>query len=244
MSLKLENRNRDFLSEFNGVQSNTIFCLWAGSNAMSPQRIQALWSIYNNTRCQIAFINSNSIRDWERPEYPFHPAFDDLSDTHKSDYLRCYLMHHYGGGWADIKHTSSDWRPSFRKLRQSDSLALGYQEIPEGIPHISGPLGDEIRLNYHSVIGLCAFIFKKQSEITLNWIKSTHQTLDIFETELKSHPAKHPQDQKNLLLPDGSRSRYPLEWATILGEIFHPIVYRSRERILQSKIMPALFGYR
>jgi len=240
----VNNWNRDFLASFDGVQSNTIFCMWAGTNPMSSQRIQALWSIYNNTRCPVVYINHQSLRDWEKPEYPYHPAFECLSDTHKSDYVRCYLMHHYGGGWADIKHTSADWRPHFAELRSSNALALGYQEIPDGIPHIKGPLGDELRANYKENIGLCAFIFKRDSELTAMWLQSLHEILDSLHDKLKNSPSTHPQDSIEMRLPCGRNSTYPVSWSGILGDIFHPLMYKNRKKILQGHINPLFYGYR
>jgi hypothetical protein len=211
---------------------------------MSSQRIQALWSIYNNTRCPVVYINHQSLRDWEKPESPYHPAFEYLSDTHKSDYIRCYLMHHYGGGWADIKHTSADWRPQFAKLRSSNALALGYQEIADGIPHIKGPLGDELRANYRQNIGLCAFIFKRNSVITKEWYDALINKLNERLPELKQHPANHTQDQLNTILSNGTRSRYPLRWAELLGEIFHPLVYVNRHYVTQASLEPLFHSYR
>ncbi len=211
---------------------------------MSSQRIQALWSIYNNTRCPVVYINHQSLRDWEKPEYPYHPAFEYLSDTHKSDYIRCYLMHHYGGGWTDIKHTSADWRPHFAELRSSNALALGYQEIPDGIPHIKGPLGDELRLNHKKNIGLCAFIFKQYSVITHAWAQALNSKLDSLLEPLRKNPATTPQDQLGLKKQDGSISEYPIEWAGILGEFFHPIMYKHHQRILQRPVQPQFYGYR
>ncbi len=218
--------------------------MWAGTNAMSSQRIQALWSIYSNTRCPIVYINHQSLRDWEKPEYPYHPAFEYLSDTHKSDYMRCYLMHHYGGGWADIKHTSADWRPHFAELRRSNALALGYQEIPDGIPHIKGPLGDELRANYRQNIGLCAFILKSNSIITQNWLSQVHQRLNELLPRLKRHPAQHPQDHLGAILLEGTASHYPIMWAGILGEIFHPLLYQHRTSVIQRDLQPIFHGYR
>lgn len=218
--------------------------MWAGTNPMSTQRIQALWSIYNNTRCPIVFINHQSLRDWEKPEHPYHPAFEYLSDTHKSDYIRCYLMHHYGGGWTDIKHTSTDWRPHFAALKASGALALGYQEIADGIPHIKSPLGDKLRANYKENIGLCAFIFKRKSLITQCWYEQLTHELDERAPELKKNPASHPQDQRDLILPTGKTSRYPVAWAEILGEIFHPIMYQHKKQIIQHPIQPQFYGYR
>jgi len=235
---------RDYLANFDGIQSNTIFCMWAGTNPMSAQRIQALWSIFNNTRCPVVFINHQSLRDWEKPEHPYHPAFEYLSDTHKSDYMRCYLMHHYGGGWTDVKHTSTDWRPHFAKLRSSSALAIGYQEIADGIPHIKGPLGDTLRANYKENIGLCAFIFKRNSTITNQWIKDLDKRLDSLLDQLRENPASTPQDQPGAKKTDGSLSKYPIEWAGILGEVFHPIMYNYRNNVMQTTIQPMFHSYR
>jgi hypothetical protein len=153
-------------------------------------------------------------------------------------------MHHYGGGWADIKHTSADWRPQFAKLRSSNALALGYQEIADGIPHIKGPIGDELRANHKENIGLCAFMFKRYSVITSEWTQTLNSKLDSLLNLLRKNPATTPQDQLGLKKPDGTISQYPIEWAGILGEIFHPITYRCRGKILQQDIAPQFFNYR
>jgi hypothetical protein len=153
-------------------------------------------------------------------------------------------MHHYGGGWADIKHTNTDWRPHFAKLRSSNALALGYQEIADGIPHIKGPLGDELRANHKQNIGLCAFIFKRYSAMTHAWAQALDSKLDSLLDALHKNPATAPQDQLGLKKRDGSISTYPVEWAGILGEIFHPITYQHRDQIIQGDLAPLFYGYR
>jgi hypothetical protein len=153
-------------------------------------------------------------------------------------------MHHYGGGWTDIKHTSTDWRPHFAALKTSGALALGYQEIADGIPHIKGPLGDKLRANYKENIGLCAFIFKRYSFITYEWAQALNSKLDSLLNPLRENPATAPQDQLGLKSQDGRISKYPIEWAGILGEIFHPVTYRHRNQIIQGDLAPRFHGYR
>lgn len=234
-----------YLSQFDGVASNIVFCMWTGTNQMSNRRIQALWTIFNNIRCPIVFLNHLTFRDWELPDHPFHPALEYLSETHKSDYLRCYLMHHFGGGYTDLKLTSKSWSPFFEKLRNSGKYALGYTEIgPHGIPHVEGPYGDEIRSNYKDTIGLCAFIFKKQTELTHAWYQQTVRILDDKLEALKQNPARHPQDQFGARFEDGTFSTYPIKWAQILGEIFHPLVYQQKTTILHDDIAPIFYNYR
>jgi hypothetical protein len=234
----------EFLSTFDGLKSNTIFCMWTGGNPMSAQRIQALWSIYNNTGCPVALINQSNLQHWVHPDYPLHPAYPYLSATHKSDYLRVYFMHHYGGGYTDIKQTTTSWPQFFQKLLLSNSYALGYQELAHGIPHVSGELGDLIRSKHAELIGLCSFIFKKNSKLTADWIKSTHDILNIKLDELLKYPAVHPQDQYGLQLTDLDTSKYPLRWAELLGEVFHPLTYQSRDKLIIDRIEPIFHNYR
>jgi hypothetical protein len=230
--------------EFDGLKSRTIFCLWTGDEIMSGNRLQALWSIYNNTACPIAMINRNSVEEWIRKDHPLHPAYPFLSSTHKSDYLRCYLMHHYGGGYSDIKITSKKWWGFFEALEMSDKQALGYVELAHGIPHIEGEFGDLLRKSHAELIGLCAFIFKKQSALTSEWLTQAESLLDRKFDELQRSPASHPLDQTGVILPDGTTSSYPLRWAELLGEIVHPLFYKYRTELLQAPIEPYFGSYR
>lgn len=235
----------DFLRSFDGVASNTVFCVWSGANEMSVPRIQALWSIFNNIHCPVVFLNFASLRKWELPEAPFHPAFEFLSETHKSDYLRCYLMHHYGGGYTDLKPTTTSWERSFDRLRTSEHLALGYTEVgPHGVAPVAGALGDELRENFSRLIGLCAFIFKKRTKLTEAWYQRTAALLDLKYEDLQKHPARHPQDQLGACFEDGSTSVYPIQWTEMLGDIFHPVIYEFHQDVLHDQIEPQFYNYR
>ncbi len=234
----------DFHSSFDGLQSRTIFCLWTGNEVMSANRLQAIWTIFNNTGCSIAHLNVHTIAEWVKPGFPLHPAFPYLSSTHKSDYLRVYLMHHYGGGYTDIKSTTKRWGPFFDRLAASDQLALGYTELPHGIPHVAGEFGDLLRQSHAELIGLCAFIFRKGTPLTQRWLEQTEQLLDAKLPLLQAHPAQHPLDQTNVVLPNGETSRYPLRWAEMLGEIFHPLIFEYRHKLIRAPIEPVFQGYR
>lgn len=233
-----------FATDFDGLHSHTLFCLWTGDEMMSENRLRSLWTIIKTTGCPVAFITKDTIAEWVIPEYPLHPAFPYLSSTHKADYLRCYLMHHFGGGYTDIKLTTKHWQPFFEQLAESDKLALGYVELPHGIPHVQGELGDQLRQSHAELIGLCAFIFKKQSDLTKAWLDKTHALLDNKLEALQQHPAQHPLDQTGIVLPHGETSQYPLRWAELLGEIFHPLIFEYRHQLLQAPIEPIFGGYR
>lgn len=234
----------EFHDDFDGVRSRTVFCLWTGEELMSDNRLRSVWTIFRNTGCPVAFIDRNTLSEWVRPGFPLHPAFPFLSSTHKADYLRCYLMHHYGGGYTDIKPTTRKWGEFFDLLENSDKLALGYRELPHGIPHVCGEFGDLLRKSHAELIGLCAFIFKKNTALTAEWLAQTERLLDAKLLLLRQHPAIHPLDQTGVVLPNGETSPYPLRWAEMLGEIFHPLIYHYRSDLLQESIEPMFGGYR
>ena len=212
---------------------------------MSQNRLKALWSIFKNTGRPVAFITESSVEQWILEGHPLHPAYPYLSSTHKSDYLRCYLMHHYGGGYSDIKTTSARWEQFFVQLEDSqDSFALGYTELAHGIPHLHGQFGDKVRAAHKELIGLCAFIFKPNTLLSTEWYEQLNKVLDEKLVSLKANPGKFSLDQFGLVLPDGSRSNYPLRWAEILGEILHPLFFEYRQKLIKDQIQPQFTEYR
>jgi hypothetical protein len=236
--------NSVFLKTLDAVKNRVIFCLWTGDELMSENRLAALWTVFKMTACPVVFLTHETVSEWIHPDYPLHPAYKYLSSTHKADYLRCYLMHHYGGGYTDIKQANRSWVPFFESLEASGSIAVGYKELAHGIPHLTGEQGEVIRAAHAEVIGLCAFIFKRQTDLTGSWYRQVHELLDIKAEELERNPALFAQDQHGLLLTDGMPSKYPLRWAELLGEILHPLLYLHRAELSQKNIEPVFFQYR
>ena len=234
-----------FLRDFDGLRSHTIFCMWTGVNRMSDQRLLCLWSLLQNARCPVAIINHDALHDYELPDSPFHPAFEYLSETHKSDYLRCYLMHHYGGGYTDVKVTVTRWDSMFERLRESGLYALGYTELgPHAVAPIPDELGQTLRSNYKSLIGCCAFIFKRNTDLTRCWFEAVHQLLDKKLPDLMENPARHPRDRFNAQIVPGFYSKYPLRWTELMGHTFHPAIYQFRDYVLHDDIAPLFYNYR
>lgn len=101
------------------------------------------------------------------PEYPLHKAFEFLSAVHKSDYLRSYLLYHYGGGYSDVKHFHYDMLPFFKQLEEgpADKYAVGYHEISPIYPTCVEMPGEtacaELKRNYLKIMGAGGHIHKK-----------------------------------------------------------------------------------
>jgi hypothetical protein len=226
------------------LENNIIFTFWTGKNAMSDERKSGLASIEKNTRCTVKLVTPRNLDEFILDDHPIHPAYKYLSVTQRSDYLRGYFMHHWGGGYADIKQIDDRWDIHFESLRNSpDFYATGYVEAD---PRDVAPFAENKRLlmeNHDQLIGNCAFVFKPDTEFTLAWYSAQSRLLDENFTLLKKHPARFatdcfdaPSENRLLRRYNLGRSRYPIRWTGLQGDLFHPLCYDYRDRI--SKDLP------
>jgi hypothetical protein len=145
-----------------------------------------------------------------------------------------------------VKPVLRPWGDYFRKLGNSDAVALGYPEVSaSAVAQLPGELGEQLRQHYAELIGYCSMIFKRRTPLTTEWMSNTHAKLDALLESLKAHPAQHPMDQRSVTLPDGTTSQYPLQWTELGGNIFHPVILKYRQQVLKvQEIMPQLHDYR
>lgn len=222
-----------------------IFSAWMGPGEMSPARTNALLSLFQNTACANVHITRDTVQDWVHPNFPIHPLFGLLSAVHQCDYLRCYLLHVYGGGYADIKYTQKKWIDFFELLARSPAFGIGYTEIgPHGVARVGGALELEMMENYQEIIGVCAIIFRPRTDFTTEWFRRLNVLIDGKRDLLIQHPARHPQDRLGALFQDGSISEYPFRWTEVGGDVFHPLVYENRRFILHADMAPSFENYR
>lgn len=216
-----------------------IFCLWTDKNIMSEDRRKCLSTI-KNSGLEVIFINPTNLSSWVLENAPLHPAYNYLSSVHKADYLRCYLMHHHGGGYTDIKHIRNSWLLPLEQLEKSDCFINGYREVSFlETARGRGLIKDLwIALNFYRVIGACAYICKPKTAFTQEWIDGVTDVLDRKFEKLKSYPAQHPRDFSNKIFENGSISNYPLRWTDICGQIFHPLCLKYSKKLL--KTLPTL----
>ena len=237
--------------QLEGFDRRVIYCIWFSSDPMPVNRAAALLSIIYNTNCPVELLHNHNYHLWELPSFPFHPAFTYLTDTHKSDYLRVYIAYHFGGGYTDIKFTFNDWSEKFENLSDSDKYCLAYPEtdisgpclnLAEKIDPLSVP---EMKNNYKFFPGTSAFIFKKHTPFAADVLNMMHQLLDKYAESLKLHPGRFSNEYRNKLLPDGTNSKYPLDWVELLGDNFHYLAYfKYKEKILFGNIKPSAMHYR
>lgn len=187
-----------------------IYCFWTDDNPITPNRMKGLDSMRENLGIPIAFLDKEGIEASILPEAPLHSGYKYLSAVHKSDYLRCYFMHHFGGGYADIKPYSknNNWKQCFSLINRDITIdIIGIHEVENGTPfkEFNNPLDRE------KLLGNGFFIVRRMTNFTSLWYQRMLELMDEKLLALEKHPAPTSFGGPN----------YPLRWAEIQGEIFH-----------------------
>ena len=211
-----------------------IFCFWTGTNLMSKQRKECLNQLKNKCNCNLILITPQTLNNYILDKYPLHPAFIYLSETHKADYLRTYFMRFYGGGYSDIKKTTGSWIESFEKLYKSNKWIIGYKEMHDGVAV------DLLADKWQELLGNGAYICKPNTPLVIEWYNEMLALVEKKSNELKNNPAKFPQDCKN----SEPGSGYPLEWSELLGQIFHKILYKYKDKSFNTLPVSVFYSYR
>lgn len=223
-----------------------LFSAWMGPGAMSDARASALNSIVLHCGVPFNFISNHNIQWWLHPDFPLHPTFPLLSAVHQCDYLRCYVLHVYGGGYTDIKPTNHNWKRFFFQFQASEKkFGAGYTEVgPQGVARVGGPLEEAMMQNYQNLIGVCSLIMVPRSPFTMSWYSQIIDLLDQKSEEIVKNPARHPQDHFGAQFQDGSVSAYPLAWTAVGGDILHPLVFQNHDAFLHLDMTPFFSNYR
>ena len=221
------------ISKTNGNVSDipkNLYCFWTGHNEMSEHRRKCFETL-KNSGFTVLLITEQNLSKFILPYAPIHPAYKYLSETHKADYLRVYFMHFYGGGYADIKNTSKSWIAAWNDINSNLSVyGNGYSEGGRyAIANVPDKqLNTILHDNWKLLIGNCCYIFRARTRFTSEWYTATIKVLDAKLEQLKRYPARKPQERYSNSYP------YPLMWTELLGQIFHPLCYKYRNRILHS----------
>jgi hypothetical protein len=245
------NMNKTVSEDF--AINKTIYCFWLSKNEMNDKRKECLNSIIKYSESKVELITLNNLEQYILKDHPLHEGFKYLSAVHKSDYLRSYFMHFYGGGYTDIKENKNSWKQAFELLDKNHNLyGVGYRAFL-GCFFSNQNLNKFLNKNLKYLIGNSAFIFKKQTQLTLDWYKSIELHMDSILQDLKKYPAQYNRDQRVTngtlltLWELGVKNLrkdyfYPLEWEEIQGQIFYPLIYKYKENISYILKGPSISG--
>lgn len=148
---------------------------------------------YNMNNFSVILVTPHNLHDYIQE---LHPSYEYLSYAHKSDYLRCMLLHNYGGMYLDIDTIC------FNSLDEYFDKLTG-----KSIVGYNGLRWNEIW--GMSVMGpLLPF-----TEYTFNWYTLLNTILNEKTTELKIFRQQHPTEL----------NRDCLRWTEILRDIILPL---------------------
>ena len=217
-----------------------IYIFWTGDNEITPNRLEGIRSLEKVSGAEVKLITPKNLSDYIKEEDPLPEAYQYLSLNHRSDYLRSYFMYHYGGGYADIKSYYGSWIPAFEKLENSDAYVIGYPEVGfmgaarHGIENVD--LKNDLYHHWRYLVGNGSFICRPRTRLAAEWHTAVRNRLLSYSEQLRAHPA---QDIF------GRNADYPIPWAGMQGEIFHPFCLKYHERLLKDKaLMPSFENYR
>ena len=114
-----------------------IYALWMNGpeSTMTPNRVGGLQTMRDNFGVPIELITMDRLQNYILPGHPLHEGFQYLCRVHQSDYMRCYLMNFYGGGYSDIKFygRNVNWAQCFDMIDADPEIyVIGKKEIKGG----------------------------------------------------------------------------------------------------------------
>lgn len=214
------------------IEEHVVFMVWTGRNEMTANRKNCIQTFMAQSCVKLVLLTEETIPHYTIPAFPFHEGYPYLSEVHKSDYLRTYLMHFLGGGYSDIKHTTGSWAPAFNDMLAAPNRYInGYPEIPTGVAW--PPYAEHWR--YY--VGNGCYICRPHTALSTAWFSAMTALLDGRLEALRQHPARHPYDKKE-------SSPYPIEWNEMLGRIFHRVLWDYRDRVLKTVPICIFYDYR
>ena len=220
-------------------RSRRLWLVWAGANALSDNRLASLDALHRtHSDLDITLITPENVHGYEVDGHPLHSAYPHLSAVHRSDYLRAYLLHHYGGAYSDIKFVGAGLAEAVdRTQSEVGPMLVGYPEIDSDlVDNLHGPVGRDVRRNYRRIVGMGAMAAQPRTPFTAEWLAEVERRLDYYSTLLTAFPAQDAY---------GATGGYAVTWIGIGADVFQPLQLKYLERVeARPELTPILRDYR
>lgn len=201
-----------------------IWCFWVGDNPLTPAREAGFASIVDsNPDFTVELVTPERLDDLLVDGHPLHPSYQQLSYNHRSDYLRAYFLHHYGGAYADVKPIVGPWSRPFERFEASDAWVMGPPLTrPDWAGNPSGRLEEHLRRYYRSIPSGGMLMARSYTALTAEWLRELERRLDYYAPALWEHPGGIW----------GQDPAYPIDWMELQGNIFQPLCLKYRSWVL------------
>lgn len=200
-----------------------VFVVWAGTNELTPARRRSLGLLEANLGLPLVVVTPANLDEWVVADWPLHAAYPHLALMHRADYLRAYLMHHHGGGYADIKVPLHPWRETFDEMATDpDAWVTGYSTTHASwIGKLRGRLGRDILVRYRLMFGKGGFLMRSHTPLTAEWLTQVESVLDQRLYELRASPATDVYGGPG----------YPMSWHDVLARVLDPLTLKHHEHV-------------
>ncbi|CAE8582722.1 unnamed protein product, partial [Polarella glacialis] len=82
-----------------GKLHRVIWMCWTGNNPMPAHLQLCMQTVRRNSGLPVILVTPQNVSEYVPDP---HPAYEFLHLAHRADYLRCYLLHNYGGVYLDV----------------------------------------------------------------------------------------------------------------------------------------------
>lgn len=195
-----------------------VFAVWTGDNPLSEARQRSLDVLADVIGVGVTLVTPANLNEWLVPDHPLHPAYENLSLVHRSDYLRGYLLHHHGGGYVDVKVPNSSWVASFETMEADrECWVTSYPTTDANwIGKLPGRMGRHLLLRHRLLFGKGALLMRSHTPLTGEWLAQMNSVLTARAEALAQNPGG----------VFGDVDDYPLSWTDLLGRILDPLTLK------------------
>lgn len=229
------------LTYCNGVPF-VVWCYWEGEK-MHGNRLISFEYLKENIGVPLCLVTPQNISLFIKNTHPLHPAYKNLSIVHRSDYLRAYFLHHYGGAWHDIKATKASFKNVWNEFANEHIWMVGRPETRSGAAKTYTTDQKYIPDFYQYLISVTAWVGRPNTALSKEVLEGIEFIINSNADLLKKYPATHAREKKietkNWLklffvymkfFYQKRSLHYPIEW-TLFGNIFHPLILKYNKHI-------------
>lgn len=219
-----------------------LWCYWEGDD-MSGNRLLSFNYLQRNIQVPICLITPRNLSNFIKKEHPLPESYPHLSIVHRSDYIRAYLLHHYGGAWHDVKATEVSYANVWEEFQNPDIWIIGRPELPRGAAKVYTAEGKYIPDHYKKLIAVPSWVGRPYTEMSNDLLSGLEAILHQYADLLKKFPARHPREKRLIgrslfhrlalkikFIYQRRSLHYPLEW-TLFGNVFHPVILKYQEHV-------------
>jgi len=150
-----------------GKSDRRIWMIWVGPNPLPAWLRLCYDSFVQRSGVRVELVTDANLAEWEaRSGGRLHPNLRNLSYVHQADYLRCYLLHFFGGLYADVDSVClRNLEHAWDRLRGGDNHKID--------------IGGYDGARWGEVIGVSAIgPARAHSPITRDWFAAVEKSME------------------------------------------------------------------